>query len=461
MAVKPATPLKHLKRKGNTWYLQLRVPATLRHHPEFWGKDVYTKSLKTSDVGIAKHRRDKRLQEIHALLEGSKSVEFMRQTEEFRRANREFLSASSTDDEEGGLDAYSILIDTLEQEAQSKHRLPSLDSPALPEHLRLRRDALVHAQKLDANSDTPTPFDYTPTLQDMMKLTIENKRRSGRKESSLTKYGPAITTFLDYLGVGDIPMAKIRLKDAHDYCQAMQTNKSGSTVSGYMSSLSEVWKTARKQELVSGENPFKGCEIKDDGETALPWSEQQILDLYTLLGQQSQGRGSRRRYLDEDRLLFRLGCYTGARIEELHSLTANNLVEREGTEGRKFLSFSIKPADDGKNESAPRLVPVHPSLLEDMKTFRGFSGTADAAGKRFGRVKASYLGDKNSRRYVFHSLRHYVATELARAGFPTSMLVFISGHSRSSAPTELERTYIHGPSYQQLVDAVYSLRTLV
>ncbi|QGT78909.1 tyrosine-type recombinase/integrase [Guyparkeria halophila] len=446
--------LKYLKQKNGTWYFQIHVPKKLKAHPKFIGKTVYTESLKTKDLRTAKARRDKRLEEIEALREGSTAVDFRAQTEAFRKHSKEFLE-QNPHLEGTGVDFFSVYLDELEAEARKQYGI-SLESPDLPYHLKVQLDALMHSQRIEKDPDLPPPDEYQSTLKDMLKKTLDNKRQQGKGDKTLGKIERSVDVFLEHHEINDIPITKIRRKHAVEFCQAAQQQWSGSTVSNFMVFLGQVWKTARDLEIVSGENPFADHHIKSDGQEVKPWTPEQIKDLYELLSR------SESKHADEDRLLFKIGLYTGARLEEIHSLTEKNLVYRPGENDEQILSFHIKPHGDGKTRSSTRYVPVHPALFDDLKGFKGFSGTADAAGKRFGRLKKAYLGAANSRSLVFHSLRHYVSTELYRAGYDSYFVRFLTGHARSSSGgTELERTYIHGPSYQVLADAIAGLKKII
>ncbi len=226
----------------------------------------------------------------------------------------------------------------------------------------------------------------------------------------------------------------------------MQTEYAGSTVGNFLSFLSEIWKTARDLELLDGDNPFLGHKVKNDKENYLPWSEDELKDLFALLP-------------EEDKLPFKIGVYTGARIDEIITLQPDNIEEVETDKG-KVLCLHLKPEGDGKNKHATRLTPVHPALVDDLRDFRGFAITSSNYSKRFGKVKAKYLGENNSRRYCFHSLRHTLATALHRAGIDEIIISYVTGHTNAGR-TEAGRTYIHGPLMRQMQEAVERLPVII
>lgn len=129
-----------------------------------------------------------------------------------------------------------------------------------------------------------------------------------------------------------------------------------------------------------------------------------------------------------------IGAYTGMRINEIASLTIDDVKEIEGV-----LCFEIT---QGKTKAAARVVPVH-SLITPLvlslreKPHNGFlfyhaSITERADGKRstwhtqrFTRAKRKALGEKGTERKVFHSLRHGVAQLLDRNQIPEDRIALL------------------------------------
>ncbi len=344
--------------------------------------------------------------------------------EGIRKQNIEFMQQNK---EAYDSDFYNLAYDELETEALKRGiRLDNEGHlPAnLPEDLRYRLDALSHAYGKD----------------------IKHKRQLGKREKTLGKYNRSVDVFLDHLQVKDIPIASIRRKQVVEFSMAMQAVKAGSTVSNYLTFLSEIWQMARDLELLEGDNPFRGHKVKNDKQRYRPWSEAELKDLHELLP-------------ESDRLMLRIGVYTGARLDEIHTLSPEDIREEETDQG-KVPCFHIKPKGDGKNTNATRIVPVHPALIDDLKEFKGYRGTSDAYSKRFGKVKAKYLGDRNSRRYCFHSIRHTLSTALHRAGIDELIISYVTGHSNPGR-SEAGRTYIHGPTLRQMEEALEKLPTIV
>jgi len=149
--------------------------------------------------------------------------------------------------------------------------------------------------------------------------------------------------------------------------------------------------------------------------------------------------------------LIALGAYTGARIEELCSLTVE--TSKDGV-------FSIV---DSKTEAGIRQVPVHPKLRALVKRLQeasidGYLIPSTAAGqygvrsdplsKRFGYLKTK-LGFGPG--HVFHSIRKTTATLLEQAGVPEGIAADILGHEKKTLSYGL---YSTGSSLKDKLNAI-------
>lgn len=149
--------------------------------------------------------------------------------------------------------------------------------------------------------------------------------------------------------------------------------------------------------------------------------------------------------------LIALGAYTGARIEELCSLTVKTSAGD---------AFTI---NDAKTDAGIRQVPIHPRLAPVVKrlqeastdsylipsTAAGKYGVrSDPLSKRFGRLKA-VMGFAPA--YVFHSIRKTVATQLEQAGVPEGIAADILGHEKQTLSYGL---YSSGSSAKDKLKAI-------
>jgi len=130
--------------------------------------------------------------------------------------------------------------------------------------------------------------------------------------------------------------------------------------------------------------------------------------------------------------LISIAAYTGARIEELCSLKCTRVDLRNR-------NIQI---DDSKTEAGIRVVPIHSAILRRMKnmvdestdgylisglTANKYGDRSNAIGKRFGRLKKEH---SYSHRYVFHSIRKTLTTQLENAGVLENIAADIVGHDK-------------------------------
>jgi len=150
-----------------------------------------------------------------------------------------------------------------------------------------------------------------------------------------------------------------------------------------------------------------------------------------------------------------LAMWTGCRIEELGSLPLK-LVDHD--------SFTV---DDAKSGAGNRVIPIHSCLkpvVERLRltseddyllsglTFNKYDDRSNAVGKRFGHLKTKLGFD---RRYVFHSIRKTVATELENAGVPENVAADILGHEKK---TMTYGTYSGGSTFRIKKEALELLQ---
>lgn len=138
--------------------------------------------------------------------------------------------------------------------------------------------------------------------------------------------------------------------------------------------------------------------------------------------------------------------FTGMRLSEIGDLSSSSLVQSRGV-----WCFRVRP--DAKTEaSSNRLIPVAESLLDTVaQPSFTLKGTANAVGKRFGRLKRRILEDGHSRQKCFHSIRKFVVTTLEQANIPEGIAADLVGHEK---PNITYNVYSGGSSIEQLQTAV-------
>lgn len=191
------------------------------------------------------------------------------------------------------------------------------------------------------------------------------------------------------------------------------------------------------------DNPLVGLKVMTGSakEARLSFDQHDLSILLDLEALKTEARKHPWRYW-----LPLLGRATGARLEELCQLRVDDFIEQQGVQCIRI--------DDGregqnlKNASSRRILPLHPSLIEqgllqyadsvkangDDRLFpklvavRGKLG--HAASKWFGRYKAK-LGITDPRK-TFHSFRHTFIDDLRDAGVQDSLVKRMVGHEDSS-----------------------------
>jgi integrase len=160
-----------------------------------------------------------------------------------------------------------------------------------------------------------------------------------------------------------------------------------------------------------------------------------------------------------------IGLYTGCRLEEAAQLYVEDIIMVDG-----YWSFSFKGgyvADDEaeeegqmvKNESSPRVIPMHSLLVDQLKLPEYAKSVSKRTGqllfphltkgpeknfkyshglsKAFGNYRRNKVGIKDSKK-TFHSFRHTLADHLKNKGVDEWMIEEIEGRA---GKTETSRRY--------------------
>ncbi|SDE95036.1 Site-specific recombinase XerD [Rhodospira trueperi] len=225
------------------------------------------------------------------------------------------------------------------------------------------------------------------------------------------------------------------------------------TVQRILAAVRGYWRHLENMEVVPAEfDPFKGLakgsKGSSNGQRGSRFDRWRVFepdDVVRLL-RAAEAKGDAK--LAE---VIRLGMWTGCRIEELCSLKVENVHDGH---------FEVI---DAKTEAGWREVPIHsrlaPIMAELVKaskdgfvvsglTRNKYGDRSNAVGKRFGRLKTA-LGFEE--RFVFHSIRKTVVTQLERAGVPENVAADIVGHDK---PTMTYGTYGNRNRLETLKEAV-------
>ncbi|EEV8181778.1 integrase [Escherichia coli] len=371
---------------GN-YYLRITLPVYMQ--PFFEGKRTFVRSLHTSNLRVARRKRDQIADEYHCLRESVAPVN-------------------------------STIENTLE----------------------LLRSKAKYAKTATRVQDTASSC---PSLLKILEiyLTINSTKK---KPATLAKARKAVEMFLSYRKKPDIALQDVSRTTVTGWIEHMQKTLSQQSIANYISPMAQLWELASSRYHDAPEralSPWRGhrLDVAQSRESYEAFSNKELLQvLQVFSGDSAENK--------EMMALCLIGLYTGMRINEIASLTIDDVKEIEGV-----LCFEIT---QGKTKAAARVVPVH-SLITPLvlslreKPHNGFlfyhaSITERADGKRstwhtqrFTRAKRKALGEKGTERKVFHSLRHGVAQLLDRNQIPEDRIALLLGHTRGN--TETFRTY--------------------
>lgn len=307
-----------------------------------------------------------------------------------------------------------------------------------------------------------------PTLSTLSKLYIDEGKRGGTwREVSTHEVERSLRDLFEL--VGDMPASEFDLhqarllKDRLSRCPqyfGLRPEYAGKTLRQVVESgatyktITAVTVNNRLRKLsaflnwckINGyimDNPLVGLKVMTGSakEARLSFDQHDLSILLDLEALKTEARKHPWRYW-----LPLLGRATGARLEELCQLRVDDFIEQQGMQ-----CIRIDDSREGqnlKNASSRRVLPLHPSLIEQgllqyadsvrangddrlfpkLEAVRGKLG--HAASKWFGRYKAK-LGITDPRK-TFHSFRHTFIDDLRDAGVQDSLIKRMVGHEDSS-----------------------------
>ena len=372
-----------------------------------------------------------------------------------QRQNALFLAASLAQQVHSHLNAHPMA------DLQTLRRLCSEWRDATPTQQIQTAPRKAPAATMKRNSDSPT-------LASLSKLYIEEGKRGGTwREVSTHEVKRSLRDLFELMGdmpvdAFDVQQARL-LKDRLSRCPQYfglrpeyegktlkQVVESGATyktitavtVNNRLRKLSAFLNWCKTNGYVA-DNPLVGMKVMTGSakEARLSFDRHDLTTLLSLDALKTEARKHPWRYW-----LPLLGRATGARLEELCQLRVDDFIEQQGMQ-----CIRIDDSLEGqnlKNSSSRRVLPLHPSLIEQgllqyadsvrangddrlfpkLEAVRGKLG--HAASKWFGRYKAK-LGITDPRK-TFHSFRHTFIDDLRDAGVQDSLIKRMVGHEDSS-----------------------------
>jgi len=431
--------------------IQFRVPEHLKDRPPFRERVVFKRTTGTKDYQKAAAERD-RLFKLWRFFEPQEEAE-ERKADAAKSASEHYFDQLNAVDRSQDLD---VLL------AELNGQIQDIDEDASTP-LRAKRRAKLVAQRdatrqaIDEGQKSPlelaeTRHPYEQTLSTATGRYREELEARGRKKKTVGKLVLAEDRFRKFVGL-DARLRLITRATVKKYIRELANQGYAKiSIKNDLTYLGGAFRWSQDEGYLAANlvNPFS-----DQLDVGAPdHQRRQIFSRDQILALLDAGKEDR----DLEKAIY-MGYFTGMRISEVYS------VRRKDIDGVKVWSVAEQ---GGKTKASTRNVPISAHLekaLTDMKALpaneQGLfwsSTSADALGKRFGRLKSKVLvklGIKDHKPYVFHSFRHGFSTILHDAGYNELWIADLTGHEKSHlAKTEAGRTYIATVGLARLVDMV-------
>lgn len=442
---------KYLVLKGKNkdiYFVHKRVPASLKFIID---KTWINESTNSSDIKVARQRRDEILLQISQLEERVKAGEFDVLLDKYKAMDKEKL-----------YDLRDMYVDYLHSEYPwSGHpEQGNLPDPTDTELTRL--DAMNTAYE-----GKQRPEKYSLNLTQAMHINWRYK--TDYAETTHANHRKSVERYIKFAGK-DPKVKNIKRRDAKDFkifLEKISNPKklSNASIQRHFSDLSVIWKAGRDEEDFERLNPFSEHDIKvsKTRQSYLAWHPDDLRKVVAEL-----------KAKQFDPLMVKIAWYTGSRLGECFSVRPDDIYQDKQS---KVWVLAIKPDREeqdyiskldasAKNENAKRVVPIHDSLYDDLMEFRQSNLGWDRANpraysKEFGRKKYKIKDPVNpvSKRYAFHSIRHNVATNFDRANVEERIAARLVGHSTVGA-TMTYGYYSEGDDFKTALKTINLLPTL-
>ncbi|MEL7279106.1 MAG: tyrosine-type recombinase/integrase [Pseudomonadota bacterium] len=427
----------HLIRQGKTYHVKVAIPSDVQG---VLGKKAFKKSLKTADRAVAIARSGPLILQFKEAIEearGNPTKSLDAHLEETRELLREVRKGSGLDE-----DALFGLQEELTEKLLKARGVRYIDQLKPKDQDQVARSFKIADGQLTPFAQHLEEYLATRALEDK---TLDAMRKHILRFAK----GCSMVQDVNRQAVRDFV---IRLSDAKPKGLGLRNP----TIKVHLGALMGYWRYLRDEGIAPEDqpNPFSEVRLpevnrKDAGRDAR--KEFSVGDIRTLLDAITETK-------DEQLVaIFELAIYTGARIDELAKLKVEDVTVDE-----------IK-ITEAKTAAGVRTIPVHPELKPTLATLLSaakhgtdaylvaglvpnkFGVRSDAVGKRFGRLKKKLGYDG---RYVFHSIRKTVSTQLENAGVPEGVSADILGHEKKTMTYGL---YSGGSSMEQKRHAIANI----
>lgn len=442
--------MRLLDLRGQIWWFKKAIPADCRK--AFGGRATHLVNLRTSDVRVAKQRRDELDAEVADLFRQVRAGGTIQEPSprELGERYRELLSDPALERSTDGPDEVSEFDIAL---LSAEDRAERLRGRAQSEFLDALHGRVAVDQHLEA---------YLTAKSLASKTTSERRGLVGRFAQWCDKEG--------------LKLPDIDRRAAGRYVEAVIQPMHPRTAKKHLTALRGYFDHLRKRGHVSfkeaRDNPWndqyeaptgrKGGTNKEELER--PFTAEEVRAL--LFGKPLAGKPTQ--FDEVTRQVTLIGLLSGMRQSEIVGLRVGDVLDDGGDGyGRTF------DVTNSKTDAGVRKVPVHPALSELIDAlmtdpsgqrraagemlFVGFAGKANPADtfeKRFRRFRKSRgVHDKREgqRRSLvnFHSARRWFVTEAERAGQPETTVAVVVGHVTEKRDGITFGVYSGGPSGAQ------------
>lgn len=428
------TDTRHIVRRRNLWYFQRGIP---REHQAALGTKLFSRSLGTSDLKIARLRRDLLNREFESML-----ASLAPQVESWSPRGLTMTASYVR------LHAPGEAAETFEQEAARV---------AAHQPTPMQVDELALAEAIERGAAVVTAADETGTLlSEAIEEHLEHLTATARPNSVAARRR-ALEHLRAYLG--DVPVPGVTRRQLAQWIgtfpdsESLKTrrNRAGDAVAFFSWAMDVGFRLDHPAQGLRKllREDTRGSEAKANGKVR-PWTPAEVQTLLANMRDELPA---------DDPLhgLVRLALYTGCRREELGQLRGR---DAEVVDGVQVLRIR-----QGKSANAVRLIPVHSAvrdlvsdvapdafllLMDGGVTLDG--RRTHTTGDRFSRFKAA-AGFPSE--LTFHGFRRSVAQRMETAKVPQSTTEYLLGHHRASMSYG---KYSNRPDTDVLAEAIETIR---
>lgn len=491
--------------KGSTWHARVELPADVRH--AFGNRRKLTKSLRTGDKAEAQVRKLSILAEwksaIRLTRQGRTVSEYDNQLfyshktgklvkdihqnvvmrhiygEEFKKSivesnNKLYRKRISVifENDEGNQKKWLSAFDDIEQRFPDSEKA---NAELVLEYFRLSEqfDAMFQEwlnldngysqEQSKGLIDTfQNPESYSPKspfsnqrLEVFAKHQIEIK---GLAQKTVDTFISKLKILKNYLEGNGLELSFESYQQFLDSLETgIKTKKNHIHAGSSFHKWASKYDTDYKSRYDTRDNPFLGHELPNDKkkgkkreEKRLAFKPEQIKQLYDYALKKRKHQVA---------YAVKIAGLTGCRIEEVCRLTTSHIVAENGIQ-----SLFV---EEGKTDASIRKIPIHPdlkSLIDQLVKNADSEGylihspggnkygiRSDSIGKTFGRLKTEMGFDS---RFVFHSIRKTVITDLQHKNVKPLVIASLVGHETGTITFDI---YSEGASAKQKYEAVKKL----